>query len=123
VTVLDRSSTLLSPGVPIATNVDAIVEWTEGNRNDVVQIRPRRELGGEDIYTMYGSVSAASKEQLATASTDYPEWVTDRYLQLPGDVPDRVGAEAERVTASGDNPYAKAKLLEDYLRTFPTTCS
>lgn len=119
VTVLDRSSTLLSPGVPIATNVDAIVEWTKGNRNDVVQIRPRRELGEEDIYTVYGSVSAASEEQLSAAGTDYPEWVTDRNLQLPDDVPDRVRGEAEKVTAAGTSAYEKAKLLEAYIRAFP----
>jgi hypothetical protein len=119
VTVLDRESTLLSPGVPIATNVDSLVQTTEGNEDDIVQIRSRRELGEEDAYTMYGSVSAATAEQLAAAGTEYPEWVADRYLQLPDDMPGRVGAEAERIAAEGDNPYAKAQLIEAAIRAFP----
>jgi transglutaminase-like putative cysteine protease len=119
VTVLDHESTLLSPGLPIAANVDAIVEWTDGQRGDVVQIRSRRELGSDDIYTMYGSVSAATEEQLIAAGTDYPSWIVETYLQLPDDVPDRVHGEAENVTAGGQSPYEKAKLLEAHLRTYP----
>ena len=37
------------------------------------------------------------------------------YLQLPDDLPPRVGALAEEITAGHDEPYRKAKAIETFL--------
>ena len=75
-------------------------------------------LSDGDTYTVTGSVNVASVEQLQAAGTDYPQWVTDRYLDLPR-VPARVGTKAQEVTRNEVTPYDKAAALEKYLRTFP----
>jgi hypothetical protein len=62
-----------------------------------------------------------SEEQLRSAGSDYPEWVKDRYLALPDQVPDRVLALARDLTATEPTPYDRALAIESYLRTFSYT--
>ncbi len=49
----------------------------------------------------------------------YPTWVTDRYLQLPGDFPETVKALAENLTVNKSNAYDVATGIEGYLRNIP----
>ena len=81
-------------------------------------LKPADGLSDGDTYTVTGSANVASVEQLQAAGTDYPQWVVDRYLNLPR-VPQRVASKAQEVTASESTPYDKAAALEGYLRTFP----
>ncbi len=60
-----------------------------------------------------------SEAQLRSVEGGYPQWVIDRYLLLPGDVPARVVALARDLTATEPTPYDRAVALESYLRTFP----
>lgn len=73
-----------------------------------------------DEYTALSLVSKADIKSLRRASTAYPQWVIDRYLQLPNSVPLRVKVLAERVVkqAGAETPYDKAAALEAYLRQF-----
>ena len=70
-------------------------------------------------YDAESYVPAATIQQLRSASTDYPEDITTRYLLLPNTLPDRVKQLGETITAGITNPYDKAKAIESYLRTYP----
>jgi transglutaminase-like putative cysteine protease len=78
-----------------------------------------------DGITNYSIVSWATdltSEQFTTALTDYPTEITDLYLQLPDQLPQRVRNLAMRLTAGVDTPYEKALRIESYLRiTYPYT--
>jgi len=50
-----------------------------------------------------------------------PQWIVDRYLQLPESVPSRVRDLALDLTISKMTDYEKAHLLEAYLRNIPYT--
>jgi len=63
----------------------------------------------------------ASEAALRAAGADYPEWIRDRYLALPGDVPERVLSLAKNLTAVEATPYDRARAIERYLRTLPYT--
>ncbi len=121
VTVIDPESTLLSPGTPLAANVDTTVEHPKGFDGDIEEIRSRRALNKNDTYVAIGSTSRANVQELIQADTAYPDWVTDRYLQLPNSLPERVGDEASRIVgeAQADSPYLAAKAIETYLRGMP----
>ena len=119
VQVKDGDNTILSAGTPLGTNRDARVETPNGFGGDIEQIRSLRGLQNGDTYNTLGSQSKATPEQLQAATTAYPAWVTDRYLGLPGDLQQRVRAEAARVASGGQTPYDKALLLEEFLRGFP----
>lgn len=121
VTLLDPESTLLTPGSPIAANIDTTIETPSGYTGDIEEMRSRRRLSKGDTYNTIGTQSRANLIQLLEAGTDYPDWVTERYLQLPDSLPERVGDEAARVLAEANaiTPYESAKALEAYIRTFP----
>jgi protein-glutamine gamma-glutamyltransferase len=59
----------------------------------------------------------AHAEQLRAASTDYRDEIREDYLQLPEGLDARITELARQVTAPGKNPYDKAKVLEQFLRS------
>jgi len=68
-------------------------------------------------YSMTAFVSTASDGELKAAGTDYPPWVTDRYLQLPESLPQRVRALADGIVAlaGAESPFEKTLALAEYL--------
>ena len=89
------------------------------NPPDITAIRPRRDLNPGDTYDAISYSSTASEEALREAGTEYPTWVTDRYLQLTDDLPQRVRGLAEGLTDNRDNSYDKALAIRDWLRKIP----
>jgi transglutaminase-like putative cysteine protease len=88
---------------------------------DIAAVRSRNNLQTGDVYIATGTVSVASEEKLKAAGEAYPQWVRDRYLQLPSTLPQRVRDQAANVTRDRVTPFEKAKAIEEYLRTFPAT--
>ena len=68
-------------------------------------------------YEVTSAISSAGPEELRGASSKYPAWVQERYLQLPPDLPQRVNDLAARVVGGVHTPYDKASAVEDYLRS------
>ena len=67
---------------------------------------------------------AASSRWLASepyepAGQRYPDWVRQRYLALPTDLPTRVKELAIQLTGTEATPYDRARSIERYLRTIP----
>ncbi len=89
------------------------------NPPDITSMRPTGDLKPEQSYQAISYVPNASEEALRSAGTDYPSWVTDRYLQLPDDLPSRVRGLSEGLTRNRDNPYDKALAIRRWLRTIP----
>jgi transglutaminase-like putative cysteine protease len=119
-------------GTPRRTmlNIGSLMNVSLGSKAEVVGIeavpdigatRSKKELRTGDIYVSNGTVSAASEEKLRAASADYPQYIKDRYLQLPSVLPQRVRDQAASLTRDRRTPFDKAKAIEEYLRTFPTT--
>ena len=71
----------------------------------------------DEQYAVTSLVSIADATSLRQAGADYPDWVSERYLQLPDSLPDRVRLLAEEITVGATNPYDKAVALERFLRT------
>lgn len=67
-------------------------------------------------YTVQSYIPEVTIEQLHDAPTQYPEYIQQRYLQLPQELPDRVHQLALQITQGKTNPYEKAKAIEAYLR-------
>ena len=118
--VYDDEETLFSVGTPLGTNIDSIADQPETFPGDIERIRSQEDLREGDRYRVAGSVSIATPDQLRADGVNYPQWVKDRYLQLPDDLPGRVHDEAARVTEGVTNPYDLAKAIEAYIRDFET---
>jgi transglutaminase-like putative cysteine protease len=70
-----------------------------------------------DPYEVTSAISLAGPTELRAASTTYPAWVSERYLQLPLDLPERVRALSSRVTSGVGTPYDKATAVEQFLKS------
>jgi hypothetical protein len=54
---------------------------------------------------------------LEAAGVGYPLWVTDRYLQLPATLPERVRDLAKTLAGSASTPYGQTQAIKEYLAT------
>jgi transglutaminase-like putative cysteine protease len=84
---------------------------------DPALIRARHSLAPGTTYVAVSALSIADEESLRNAPTDYSDWLIAMYLQLPAELPARVRALAQEITAKDNNPYDRAVSLEKYVRT------
>lgn len=76
-------------------------------------------LSEATAYNAEAYVPLATVKKLREASTEYPEFIRGRYLQLPPSLPERVRQLSKELTEGKTNAYDKAKAIEAYLRTYP----
>jgi transglutaminase-like putative cysteine protease len=72
-------------------------------------------LPGE-TYQVDSILKNPNIRQLREAGTEYPEWVTNKYLQLPENFSPRIRELAAEITAEAETPYDKAGAITRYLR-------
>ena len=109
----DRGRRVYSAGLPIVLDQPTQVAWRRVGEDAFAFTTEAQPYQVESI------ISRASESELRAAGTDYPGWVLETYLPLPGDLPDRVLALARDLTATSATPYDRALAIETYLRTFP----
>jgi len=88
---------------------------------NILSVRIVGPVSAGDSYRATVSVSTATESDLSAAGTEYPGWILDRYVQLPGTMPSRVTDFAQELTKDIETPYEKAIAIRDYLRTFEYT--
>ncbi|HNO32214.1 MAG TPA: transglutaminaseTgpA domain-containing protein, partial [Anaerolineales bacterium] len=112
---------LYSASQPIWLNHNAIVlnsTLAEDDETlDVMALRPSPALEAGDLYRMSAMIADPTIPELQEAGTTYPDWVREKYLQLPLDFSPRIRALARQITAEYDTPYDKTQAVTDYLRT------
>ena len=123
---VDQTVTSYTPGhrvlvgasqpVAVDREAEATIDRSEDAPLEFIRIYGVLPLEADDQYVVTSQVSHADAMSLRQAGTDYPDWVNQRYLQLPAALPDRVRLLAEEITVGADNPYDKAVALEQYLR-------
>lgn len=106
---------LFVPGDPLAADRGADL-LSGPQAEDAVGLRPSDSVDGGDTYVTVGSMSAATVDRLVTASPDYPAWVSDRYLQLPYDLPQEVRELARQIAGNDRVPFVIASKVERHLR-------
>jgi hypothetical protein len=76
----------------------------------------RPPIRAGEFYQSKISISAPNILQLQGSGSDYPSWVTSRYLQLPAKLPASISNLARQITQGMENPYDKAEAITNYLR-------
>jgi transglutaminase-like putative cysteine protease len=108
----DLGGTLYAAGELVAADSSYSIAW-----------RSHRDVFGTAIeavdYRADSWATEVTEQQMRSAGSEYPEWVRDRYLDLPDDVPQRVLALARDLTATAPTPYDRARAIETYLRGLP----
>ena len=107
-------------GEPVWEEVESFsVQRVEPGPVPPLAIEFNRKRAPPRTYQTTGSISIATPEALRSATGEYPSWVTDRYLQLPPDFPEKIKDFARLLAAEHEAPYDIAQSIEDYLRTLP----
>ena len=86
------------------------------NNKDIFSWSASPTLLPGETYQVDSVLSNPTITQLRDAGTDYPAWVTDKYLQLPEDFSPRIRELAAEITADAETPYDKAGAITRYLR-------
>lgn len=86
---------------------------------DSLVARPPNRVGEGRSYNISGFIPIVPPEDLREAGDSDPLWVLNQYLQLPDELPERIGSLSADIAATGENRYDKAVLVQDYLRQFP----
>ena len=94
------------------------------NYDDIEAIFSNKPVSAQERYRVTGSESLADADQLAEAGSNYPDWVIQRYLQLPTSVTvETVQLTLNVIEAAGAvTPFDKAWAIQEYLHnTYPYT--
>ena len=125
-----RTSLLISAAQPVYFNRDAEADAMlavvpadsiQGGSQLLVEpafVTSRDLLRAGDNYDVVSSLSTADVDTLRRAGTDYPDWIVERYLQLPEGFSPRVKDLARQIVteAEATNPFDQAAALEQWLR-------
>lgn len=107
-------------GAPEIVNSDRqmFVDATHDEKGNalVSALRARFALRQGEIYHVTSRQSRVTASDLRQATTQYPTWVTERYLQVPDTLTPETLALAQELTAGYENPFDKAIAVRDYLR-------
>ena len=118
ITYLPNSSFIY--GAPDIVSVDRPInvyaDRDENGNQLVSEVRSKYVLQLGDDYEVTSRLSLADASSLRAASTNYPDWLTATYLQVPDPVTPETLALAEELTAPFNNPFDKAIAVRDYLR-------
>jgi len=106
---------LYAAGVFVSADSDYTAAWR--SFDDLFSIR----APGVVEYRVDSYAPNVSESKLREAGADYPDWILERYLQLPDALPDRVRALARDLTATAPTPYDRAREIESYLRGYSYT--
>jgi transglutaminase-like putative cysteine protease len=115
-----KLSTLYTVSQPLWVGRAAKVLFTPipGGDIDVVNIQAARTLLEGESYLARSAVINPTIVQLQAAGQNYPNWVVQRYLQLPDDFSPSIRQLAMDVTQGAATPYDQAAAITDYLRGY-----
>jgi transglutaminase-like putative cysteine protease len=84
--------------------------------DDVEAVRAEHAPAKNQSYQVTGLASFASAAELSDATGDDPQYIRDRYLQLPTTVTERTKALTNDIIAGAGNRYEQALAIQNYLR-------
>lgn len=113
-----RSGLLVTPGNPVWTSRTGAYQVSQISlgAQDMLSwsVAPAIEPG--DQYRARSVIQNPTIKDLRNAGEEYPDWVRERYLQLPPNLSGDVRRLARDLVADKTNNYDRAMAITDYLR-------
>ncbi len=100
----------------ISKNADIQSIPIAGDLKNVSAFIAGTSLSNGDQYKAKSLIADPSIEELRAAGTEYPAWVTKRYLQVPDEISPKLKELALEIAALQETPYDKAQAITSYLR-------
>ena len=122
------ADTLYHTGLLLSADVDFQVEARPASETEIdyFAVTPAQKPSG-NMYRVDSLIQQPGLAQLQAVVANspsgvvYPQWIAERYLQLPSTLPADLVRLANELTAKARTPYEKASAIESYLRKFPYT--
>lgn len=83
---------------------------------DIVALQAPVVIRSGESYAVEAYLTTATVTELQAAGTDYPDWVTERYLQVPQEITERTLQLAQDLAEGQDGPYEIATTITQWLR-------
>jgi transglutaminase-like putative cysteine protease len=114
----NKQSLLYAPAEMVWMNKNASVQSVPiaGDLKDVSAWVADISLASGDQYKTRSMMIDPSIEELRAAGTEYPNWVLERYLQIPEEISPQLKELALEITTSQQTPFDKAQAITAYLR-------
>lgn len=118
ITVKSNLRTIYIPGQPITLSRPSqlVMQRYADKTVEVNSITIDPVIRPGELYETRTSVANPTVQELRNAGIEYPREITDRYLQLPRNLPSRIQTLAEKITSGKTNPYDQAVAITNYLR-------
>jgi hypothetical protein len=114
--LVPQQNLLFAANEPVRVNIPYQFQ-TGADRTYSSALRAVRSGQASEKYTVTSYVSVADKAALRRASNIYPDYIKQKYLQLPSTLPQRVRDLAHKVAGEQSDPYDRAETIESFLRT------
>lgn len=115
----DRNlSMLYAPSIPLTVSrpVSLMYDTNFGNLVDVTVVSVDPMVRAGETYEVVSMIAAPTVAALRGAGVEYPEWVANKYLQLPENLPASISNLAREITSGIDNPYDQVVAVTNWLR-------
>lgn len=111
-------SMLYAPSIPLTISRPVTLVYDEaiGKLVDVTVVSVDPMVRAGETYEVVSMIAAPTVAQLREAGVEYPEWVTNKYLQLPVELPASISNLALEITSGIENPYDKVVAVTNWLR-------
>jgi hypothetical protein len=115
--VNERQFSIFSPQIPLSINKETILLISNNRaQHEVITIIPGRVLESGEKYELNAAIIDPFLEELLSAGSDFPQWVTETYLQLPEGISPKFHELAIVLTQNKFNAYDKIQAITKYLR-------
>jgi len=118
--VLVQTLSTVEDGEELPASSDSVSTEVAGGdfkiEEDVIAVVTPRMMKPYQQYTVTAYINIPTKEELSQVGEDYPEEITNRYLQLPDTLPEQVKLFSQEITAEGETALDKALAVKEYLQ-------
>ncbi len=110
--------TIFTPPQPITVDRPGQVQYAVNPDGtvDISSFISSPPITPGEIYHVKASLSSPTVEQLRATGSDYPTFITERYLQLPDTITPRTRELALAITADARTPFDKVNAITNWLR-------
>lgn len=114
----DASTLLAAPSQPVWVSLSGTIQYedTEPGQIDLTSWRIDPYLQSGMDYTARAALLSPTVAALRNTDAQVPQWVAERYLQTPEDLPKDVRELARSLTANQPTQYDKVNAVTAYLR-------
>jgi transglutaminase-like putative cysteine protease len=113
----NRTTLFVVPSQPVWVSRSSRIQFAGQDKTqaDVLSWRPETPIQPGEQYEARALLINPTLVALRNAGENYPEWIKERYLQIPNDLSAEVRNLANNLTLDKETPYDKAESITDYL--------